>query len=108
MLNISGCYMGPRTEEAISSDSIPHRSNQLVGLPPELETCSNLRDVVLSFNRLRELPPILYRLAKLENIIASDNQVHPPGICIHSFDNKMQFSELRAQSSDLISLFCPL
>ena len=53
----------------------PYRGNQLVGLPLELEACSKLRDVIVSFNRLREIPPVLYRLDKLENIIASDNQV---------------------------------
>lgn len=51
------------------------RNNQLSGLPQELGNCSGLRDIVLSFNRLKELPPVLYKLEKLENIIADDNQV---------------------------------
>ena len=51
------------------------RNNHLSGLPQELGNCSGLRDIVLSFNRLKELPPVLYTLEKLENIIADDNQV---------------------------------
>ena len=41
----------------------------------ELERCTLLVDVVLSFNRLTAIPPVLYTLKRLENIIANDNQV---------------------------------
>ena len=52
-----------------------YRNNRIRDLPQELERCTKLSDVVLSFNLFQKLPPVLYTLKALENIIASDNQV---------------------------------
>ena len=51
------------------------RNNLIKDLPPELEQCSKLRDLVLSFNSFQKIPEVVYSLKSLETIVASDNQV---------------------------------
>ena len=51
------------------------RNNRIKELPQELQCCSKLSEIVLSFNQFQKLPPVLYKIKALENIIASDNQV---------------------------------
>ena len=51
------------------------RNNHIRALPQELEKCSKIREIVLSYNQFAMLPPVLYSLKALENIIAHDNQV---------------------------------
>lgn len=59
-----------------SSSSFPSlRNNRLKDLPPQLQSCTHLRDIILSYNLLPLLPPVLYRLPSLENILANDNQI---------------------------------
>ena len=52
-----------------------HRNNLLSDLPHELGKCAQLRDVVLSYNRLTVLPAVLYTIKTIENVIADNNQV---------------------------------
>jgi Leucine-rich repeat (LRR) protein len=52
-----------------------NRNNHVSELPQELEACSRLSEVILSFNAFSEVPPVLYSMKSLETILASDNRV---------------------------------
>ena len=51
------------------------RNNLIGDLPPELERCCKLRDIILSFNSFQKLPEILYSMKSIETILANDNRV---------------------------------
>ena len=56
------------------------RNNHLSSLPDELCTCSQIREMVIEFNRFACLPSVIYKLKKLETLFAGSNQVglsHP-------------------------------
>ena len=50
-------------------------NNLLEDLPSSLSSCSQLRLLIISFNRFTVLPPVLYDCSSLETLLASDNQI---------------------------------
>ena len=50
-------------------------NNLLEDLPSSLSSCSQLRLLIISFNRFTVLPPVLYDCFSLETLLASDNQI---------------------------------
>ena len=50
-------------------------NNLLEDLPSSLSSCSQLRSLIISFNRFTVLPPVLYDCSSLQTLLASDNQI---------------------------------
>ena len=50
-------------------------NNLLEDLPSSLSSCSQLRSLIISFNRFTVLPPVLYDCSSLETLLASNNQI---------------------------------
>uniref|UniRef100_A0A8C5WIY2 Leucine-rich repeat-containing protein 40 n=1 Tax=Leptobrachium leishanense TaxID=445787 RepID=A0A8C5WIY2_9ANUR len=51
------------------------RNNLLTSLPAEMEAMTQLRSVILSFNRFKTFPDVLYRIPTLDTILISTNQI---------------------------------
>ena len=78
------------------------RNNAISNLPSEWTTFSKLREINLSYNRLKEVPAVVFTWTQLENLILGDNQI---GIIdVPSLKKLPKIASLDLQNNDIMQV----